>query len=141
MQSELKRFWNQVDKEGIGVITQPEFLQLVKNIGVRLSPTEEKEVLKRVDPQESGLVEYSFYVAVVGELVEGIEAKKAAATRLATHEEEDIFGSVLMLVGDEAQDIEEAMLQRFRVKDEDETGVSNISEVKAVLDEIIKKAK
>ena len=141
MQSELKRFWKQVDKEGIGVITQPEFLQLVKNIGVRLSPTEEKEVLKRVDPQESGLVEYSFYVAVVGELVEGIEAKKAAAARLATHDEEEIFGSVLMLVGDEAQDIEEAMLQRFRVKDEDETGVSNISEVKAVLDEIIKKAK
>jgi hypothetical protein len=38
---------------------------------------------------------------------------------LATHEEEEIFGSVLMLVGDEAQDIEEAMLQKFRAKDED----------------------
>jgi hypothetical protein len=52
---------------------------------------------------------------------------------LATNEEEEVFGSILMLVGDEAQDIEEALLQRFRARDEDETGITNISEVKAVL--------
>ncbi len=65
-----------MDKDGIGVITHPEFFQLIKNLGVRLSPLEEKEVLKRVDPQEAGLVEYALYRTVVGELVEGIEAKK-----------------------------------------------------------------
>lgn len=61
--------------------------------------------MKRVDPQESGLVEYALYRTVVGELVEGIEAKKDATSRLSTSEEEEVFGSVLMLVNDEAQDI------------------------------------
>ncbi len=60
---------------------------------------------------------------------------------MATSEEEEIFGSVLMLVSDESQDIEEALLQRFRARDEDETGVTNISEVKAVLEEVVKKGK
>jgi hypothetical protein len=46
-----------------------------------------------------------------------------------------------MLVSDESQDIEEALLQRFRARDEDETGVTNISEVKAVLEEVVKKGK
>jgi hypothetical protein len=38
------------------VITQPEFLVLIKNIGIKLTPLEEKEILKKVDPQESGMV-------------------------------------------------------------------------------------
>jgi Ca2+-binding EF-hand superfamily protein len=56
IQSELKKYFNQVDKENIGVITQPEFFTLVKNIGIKLTPQEEKDILKKVDPQESGMV-------------------------------------------------------------------------------------
>lgn len=62
-------------------------------------------------------------------------------SRLATTEEEEIFGSILMLVNDEAQDVEDTLIQKFKAKDEDETGLTNISEVKAVLDEVIKKYK
>lgn len=72
MEAELRKQFALVDKDGIGVVTHPEFQQLIKNLGIRLSLTEEKEVMKRVDPQESGLVEYVLYRAVVGELVEGI---------------------------------------------------------------------
>lgn len=46
-----------------------------------------------------------------------------------------------MLVNDEAQDIEEALIQKFKQRDEDETGLTNISEIKAVLDEVLKKYK
>lgn len=109
------------------MITQPEFLQLIKNIGIKLTPLEEKEVLKRVDPQESGMVEYALYRQVIGEFIEGIEAKKLASDKLSTNEEEEIFGSILMLVSDEAQDIEDTLLQKFKARDEDETGVTNIS--------------
>lgn len=42
-------FFRQVDSENIGVITRPEFLQIVKNIGLKLNEVEEKEVLNRVD--------------------------------------------------------------------------------------------
>lgn len=66
MEAELRKQFALVDKDGIGVVTQPEFQQLVKNLGIRLSLMEEKEVLKRVDPQESGLVEYALYRTVVG---------------------------------------------------------------------------
>lgn len=88
VQAELRKQFALVDKDGIGVITHPEFHQLIKNLGIRLSLMEEKEVMKRVDPQESGLVEYAVYESVVGELVEGIEAKKDAISRLCTSEEE-----------------------------------------------------
>ncbi len=46
-----------------------------------------------------------------------------------------------MLVNDSAQDIEDLLIQKFKAKDEDQTGVTNISEVKNILDEIIKKYK
>ena len=46
-----------------------------------------------------------------------------------------------MLVNDEAQDIQETLLQRFKARDQDETGLTNISEVKTVLDDVLKKAK
>ena len=32
-----------------------------------------------------------------------------------------------MLVNDEAQDIEDALIQKFKAKDQDETGFTNIS--------------
>lgn len=70
-----------------------------------MTPVEEKEILKKVDPQETGMVEYELYKAVIGEFIEGIEAKKDAQATLGTNEEEEIFGSILMLVNDEAQDI------------------------------------
>lgn len=40
IQKELKKQFASVDKENIGVITQPQFLQLIKNINVRLNPLE-----------------------------------------------------------------------------------------------------
>jgi len=33
-------------------------MALIKNVGVKLNPLEEKELLKKVDPQESGMVEW-----------------------------------------------------------------------------------
>lgn len=52
-----------------------------------------------------------------------------------------MFSSILALINDESQDIQDQMLIKFKAKDEDETGITNISEVKAVLDEINKKYK
>ena len=46
-----------------------------------------------------------------------------------------------MLVNDESQDIAELIIQKFKAKDEDETGKSTITEVKNVLDEINKQNK
>jgi Ca2+-binding EF-hand superfamily protein len=50
VKAELKRYFAQIDKENIGVITQPEFLVLIKNIGIKVNASEEKEILKKVDP-------------------------------------------------------------------------------------------
>jgi Ca2+-binding EF-hand superfamily protein len=47
---ELKKHFRSIDKENIGVITHPEFITLIKNIGVKLNPSEEKDLLKKVDP-------------------------------------------------------------------------------------------
>ena len=141
VEAQLKRHFQAVDKENIGVITHPEFLLLLKNVGVRLNPLEEKELLRRVDPQESGMVERQLYSEAVGELVEGLESKKEADAKLAIDYEEEVFGSILALINDESQDIQELMLQKFKAKDEDETGLTNISEVKTVFDEINKKYK
>jgi hypothetical protein len=41
--------------------------------------------LKKVDPQETGMVEYELYKAVIGEFIEGIEAKKDAQAKLGTN--------------------------------------------------------
>ena len=68
-------------------------------------------------------------------------AKRAAEDRLKLNFEEEVFSSILTLINDGAQDIEEYMIQKFREKDEDETGVTNISDLKAMLDEINKKYK
>jgi hypothetical protein len=38
-----------------------------------------------------------------------------------------------MLMNDETQDIAETIIQKFKAKDEDEIGITNTSEVKAVL--------
>lgn len=36
--SQLKKSFKEVDPENIGVITYPEFLTLIKNVGIKLSP-------------------------------------------------------------------------------------------------------
>ncbi len=38
VQAQLKKHFQQVDRENIGVITQPEFLLLLKNVGIKLNP-------------------------------------------------------------------------------------------------------
>lgn len=64
MDSQLKKYFREVDKEDIGVITHQELLALIQNIGVKLTALEEKELLKRADPHETGMVEYKNYVEV-----------------------------------------------------------------------------
>ena len=62
---ELKRQFTEIDRENIGVITQPEFLTLVKNVGVKLNPLEQKDLIKKVDPEDTGMVEYALYHDVI----------------------------------------------------------------------------
>ena len=40
------------------MITHSEYLTLIKEVGVKLTASEEKDLLKRMDPQETGMVEY-----------------------------------------------------------------------------------
>ena len=40
------------------------------------------------------------------------------------------------MIGDDVQDIETALLEHFKALDEDETGITNISEVKTALEKI-----
>lgn len=54
--AKLKQYFKQVDKDDIGVITHQELLTLIQNIGVKLSLSEQKELLKRADPSETGVV-------------------------------------------------------------------------------------
>jgi Ca2+-binding EF-hand superfamily protein len=51
------------------VITHPELDQLLKNIGVNLSTDEFKEVLKKVDKDDTGTVEFDNFFEVGFELV------------------------------------------------------------------------
>jgi len=66
VEGQLKKFFLEVDKENIGVITQAEFILLLKNVGVKLNPLEQKALVKRVDPEETGMVEYARYKDVIG---------------------------------------------------------------------------
>lgn len=52
-----------------------------------------------------------------------------------------MFSSILVLINDEVQDIEEDIVGVLKGKDEDETGLTNISEVKMALDEVNKKCR
>lgn len=62
----LKKHFRKVDPENIGVITHSEYLTLIKEVGVKLTASEERDLLKRMDPQETGMVEYENYRAVSG---------------------------------------------------------------------------
>lgn len=59
VQKELKKHFREVDVENIGVITHAEYLTLIKNVGVKLTAQEEKDLLKRMDPEETGMVDYA----------------------------------------------------------------------------------
>ena len=37
METDLKHFFRQVDTENIGVVTRPEFIQIVCNLGIKLT--------------------------------------------------------------------------------------------------------
>lgn len=113
----------------------------MRQIGLKLTLEEEKELLKKVDPRDTGLVEFRDYKGVAYEVFESIEANRLAVFKLQEDREEEIFGSILMLVNDEVQDIEETMLQKFKQKDENETGLTTIAITKTILEEINKKAK
>lgn len=73
--AQLKQYFQQVDKDNVGVITHQELLTLIQNIGVKLTVPEQKELVKRADPTETGMVEYVNYQAVAREFFEGLSAK------------------------------------------------------------------
>lgn len=141
VQAKLKQFFKQVDKDDVGVITHQELLALTQNIGVKLTPLEQKELLKKADPTETGMVEYDCYQQVAREFFEGLLSKEEADQKLQSNYEEEVFSSILALINDESQDIQDFIVERLRQKDEDETGLTNVSEVKTVLDEVTKKYK
>lgn len=68
IESKLVAHFKKIDRDNIGVITHPQFVKLVSNIGIKLSPAEEKELLKKVDPEESGMIEFLSYKEVVQEM-------------------------------------------------------------------------
>ena len=72
-----------------------------------------------------------------------MDAKKVAEEKLEEQKDEEVFASVLTLINDETQDIEEALITKFRSKEdqEEETGLTNFSQVKAILEEINKETK
>lgn len=73
--AQLKQYFQQVDKDSIGVITHQELLTLIQNISVKLTLPEQKELLKRADPTETGMVEYTKYQTVAREFFEGLSAR------------------------------------------------------------------
>ena len=74
--------------------------------------------MKRVDKHETGTVEYKNYEEVVYEILEAMDAKKVAEEKLEEQKDEEVFASVLTLINDETQDIEEALITKFRSKED-----------------------
>ena len=61
IECQIKKYFREVDVENIGVITHVEYLTLIKNVGVKLTASEEKDLLKRMDPEETGMIEFENY--------------------------------------------------------------------------------
>lgn len=65
------------------------------------------------------MIQYQNYQAISTQFFEGLEAKRAAEAKLDLNYEEEVFGSILALINDQAQDIEDLIIEKFRAKDED----------------------
>ena len=66
--------------------------------------------------------------------MEAKRAREEADELLNIRREEELFTTILSFVNDEVQDIEEDILEHFKVGEEEEdTGMTNISEVKTAL--------
>ena len=59
----------------------------MENLGIKLKEEEKKEVLKRVDKEETGTVEYDNYQQVVYEILQAMDAKKVAEEKLEEQRE------------------------------------------------------
>lgn len=134
---DLKVNFREIDTENIGVVTRPEFLQIIKNVGLKLSEEEEKEMLNRADPECTGTVIYDKYEEIVKEVLEAKRARVEAEDLLEIRKEEEMFATILAFVNDDIYGIEEELLEHFKKgEDEDDDGLTNISEVKNALDKI-----
>lgn len=71
-EEELKKHFRQVDTENIGIITRPELITVLKTAGISLNAAEEKQVLVRVDPDDTGMVEYRKYSSIMQEILEAL---------------------------------------------------------------------
>ena len=49
LEKDVKKFFDQVDVQNIGVITHPQFLGILNSLGIKLKEEEKNDVLKRVD--------------------------------------------------------------------------------------------
>jgi pyridoxine/pyridoxamine 5'-phosphate oxidase len=67
------------------------------------------------------------------EVLEAKVARDDAETMLKSRKEEEVFTAILSLITDDVQSLDAMLLQHFVPKDEDETGLATISEVKIAL--------
>lgn len=104
---DLKVNFREIDTENIGVVTRPEFLQIIKNVGLKLSEEEEKEMLNRADPEYTGTVIYQKYEEIVREVLEAKRARVEAEDLLEIRKEEEMFATILAFVNDDIYGIEE----------------------------------
>lgn len=58
-------------------------MTILDRLKIKLKEDEKNDVLKRVDKDETGTVEFSSYKDIVYEILEGMEAKKSADVRLS----------------------------------------------------------
>ena len=51
----------EVDKDGLGVVTNEEFVQILNNLNLKLDDKEINEIIKRVDKENHGLIKFEEY--------------------------------------------------------------------------------
>lgn len=84
----LKENFYALDKARLGVVSIQEFTQLLKNMGLRLNPTELKDLIDRADSKNTGLIQYSEFEKVSDELAKGLIARLDSKNTIKDKEEE-----------------------------------------------------
>lgn len=126
-----------IDKDDLGVVSYAEFVKVLDNMQLTLTPGEKRVLINLADLDGRGIVDYEQFVKVGCEFIFGWFLKNEVDVMTEIKEEEFLIEAVMVVYNDAMMDKMKEVVEKCQEKDEDETGEVDLTFLQEVLQETL----
>jgi len=136
MEALLKRLFHEADTDGSGALSIEEFRNVMNQADMGISKSEMRRLMAEADVNDDGEIDYTEFVPLAVDLIQGKNAKRALEEEKAAMEQEERMKAEKFLIhGMDEEDLQKLMKDVFKKADADGNGSLSLQEFKSCIEE------